>query len=89
MRCVSAYSSDVGTSLVNSLPQLVTGQTSLVTATYGQEQYLNPGSQQLTGSTEYKGGTQLPIQMAPPIDWFPILAVSGGLILLSIYFSRQ
>lgn len=85
---LSCCKSDCGTSSLSALPELVTGNTSVVSATYGQEGQLPVGTQQLTGSLTY-WGDKLPIQSRPPIDWLPILVVGGGLIMFSIALARR
>lgn len=82
MRSMHCFAADGGTSLLDSLPQLVTGSTSLITATNGLASELPLGSVQLTGGAS-------PIQTRPPINWLPILLVGGALITLAIWMNKN
>lgn len=71
-----------GTSVLDSLPTLTTGATSLITATQGEAAQLPTGSYQVSGAA-------VPIQTRPPINWLPVLLVGGGLIAISVLMSRN
>jgi len=77
-------SGNTGSSILDGL-SLVSGSTYVTGTTIGNVQNLPAGSQQLTASGYY--GYQQP-QVAPPINWMPILLVSGFLITLAMLYSR-